>query len=139
MSDPLKRIVVDTGVLISRLLTPRSVAATAAEEAIRHSTLLFSEQTLAELHQVLSRKKFDRYVEWPARLVFYRWIESRARMVEISGTLRACRDARDDKILEVAQNGGASLILTGDNDLLSMIQWRDIPILNPAAFLARTK
>jgi len=67
MSDPATRIVVDTGVLVSRLLTPASVAATAAEKAIRHSTLLFSEQTLAELQQVLSRKKFDRYVEWPAR------------------------------------------------------------------------
>jgi len=41
-------------------------------------------------------------------------------------TIRACRDPKDDKFLEVAVYGRADLIVTGDNDLLAMHPFRGI-------------
>jgi putative PIN family toxin of toxin-antitoxin system len=137
MNNPTTGVVVDTGVLISRLLTPSSTAAQATELAIRQFSLLFSSETLAELQQVLTRKKFDRYSPPPAREIYYRWIASRAKIIKIAGLLRACRDPHDDMILDVAETGSACVIGTGDNDLLSMLSWKHIPIVGPTEFLTR--
>jgi predicted nucleic acid-binding protein len=47
----------------------------------------------------------------------------------------ACRDATDDKFLELAVNGRADLIVSGDADLLAMNPFREIPIVTPATFV----
>lgn len=49
--------------------------------------------------------------------------------------IRACRDPRADKFLEVAVRGRADLILTGDQDLLALHPFRDIAILSPVDYL----
>ena len=57
--------------------------------------------------------------------------------VEIVARVQACRDPRDDKFLDVAVNGRADVIVTGDADLLALNPFRGIAILTPAAYLAR--
>jgi predicted nucleic acid-binding protein len=46
-----------------------------------------------------------------------------------------CRDPTDDKFLELAVNGQADVIVSGDADLLVLSPFRKIPIIAPAAFL----
>ena len=46
-----------------------------------------------------------------------------------------CRDAKDDKFLEVAVNGKADYLITGDRDLLVLHPFREIQIVSPATFL----
>jgi predicted nucleic acid-binding protein len=58
-------------------------------------------------------------------------------MIPITQQIAACRDARDDKFLDVALNGEAHLILTGDQDLLELHPFHGIEILSPAEFLHR--
>jgi len=58
-------------------------------------------------------------------------------MVPVIHTIRACRDPRDDKFLELAVNGEADLIVTGDQDLLALHPFRDVPIITPAAYVGR--
>jgi uncharacterized protein len=50
-------------------------------------------------------------------------------MVPIVQTVRACRDPGDDKFLEVAVNGQADLMITGDRDLLDLDPFMGIAIL----------
>jgi predicted nucleic acid-binding protein len=50
--------------------------------------------------------------------------------------VQGCRDPRDDKFLEVAFNGRADVIISGDADLLDLNQFRGIPILSPRDFLS---
>ena len=57
--------------------------------------------------------------------------------MEINRTVRACRDPKDDKFLEVAINGGAEWIVTGDNDLLVLHPFEGVDIVSPADYLAR--
>ena len=57
-------------------------------------------------------------------------------MVEIAERIRACRDPDDDAILEVAVNGNAAAIITGDSDLLVMNPFRGIPGAHPCGFRA---
>ena len=55
--------------------------------------------------------------------------------VPIIQVVHDCRDPKDDKFLEVALNGRADVIITGDADLLALHPWREIAILTPAEYL----
>ena len=68
----LARVVVDTNVLVSRLILPRSVPAQAVRKAEMEARLLISEATLFELADVLSRPKLNRYVSREDRKGFLR-------------------------------------------------------------------
>jgi|HubBroStandDraft_6_1064221.scaffolds.fasta_scaffold4819847_1 uncharacterized protein len=52
---------------------------------------------------------------------------------------RTCRDAKNNKILEVAVNGSAQLIVAGDRDLLSLNPFRGIPIVTPSKYIHPVK
>ncbi len=81
------------------------------------------------------RPKFDRYISISNRQEFIRLPGRVAEMVPITYTIRACRDPKDDKILEVAVNGSANLIITGDSDLLALHPFQDIAIVSPSSYL----
>ncbi len=132
-----QRVVVDTNVLVSRLLLADSIPAQAVRAARQKGTLLVSEATMQELADVLARPRFDRYVTIEDRKQFLRLLTRVAEFVPIVCRVRECRDPKDDKFLEVALNGTADLILTGDRDLLALHPWRDIAILKPADYLMR--
>lgn len=127
--------VVDTNVLISRLLAPRSMAARSVDHALARGILLVSEETLGELAAVLGRSKFDAYVSRADRQRFIALLGGVARMVPVTRNIQACRDPQDDKFLDVALSGGARAIVTGDQDLLALHPFHDIHIITPAAFL----
>lgn len=56
--------------------------------------------------------------------------------VAVSGAIRGiCRDPNDDMVLECAVNAAASVIVTGDKDLLSLGSYLGIRILTSRAFL----
>jgi uncharacterized protein len=125
------RIVVDTNVLVSRLILPESISAQALGRTESNARLLISEATMYELADVLSRAKFDRYVSLEDRKGFIERLTQIAEMVPIIQVVRDCRDPKDNKFLEVALNGRADAIITGDKDLLGMNRWRGIEILSP--------
>ncbi|MGH9547602.1 MAG: putative toxin-antitoxin system toxin component, PIN family [Terriglobales bacterium] len=131
------RIVVDTNALVSRLLLPSSVPGQAVRKAVDSSILLVSEATMNELADVLARQKFDRYISLEDRQQFLRLLGRLAEFVPIVYPVRECRDPQDDKFLEVALNGKADLIVTGDADLVALDPWRDINVLSPADYLRR--
>ncbi len=129
------RLVVDTNVFASAIIFPRSVPRQVVDGALDQDVVLFSEATMGELAEVLSRPKFDRYVSREARMLFLAQIESAEEFVPIIQLIRACRDPKDDKSLEVALNGRADVIIAGDADLLGMHPWPGISILCPADYL----
>jgi uncharacterized protein len=132
-----QRIVVDTNVLISRLLVANSVPAEAVRVARRNGRLLVSDATMYELAEVLSRRKLDRYVTLKDRQRFLREMARIAEFVPVIQVIRECRDPKDDKFLEVALNGRADAIITGDADLLAMNPWRGMAIVTPREYLRR--
>ena len=127
--------VLDTNLLISRLLVPSGTAAKAVDHALGRGILLVSEATLQELVTVLGRSKFDSYVSHEDRQQFIRLLGGVARVVSIPAPIRACRDPKDDKFLEVAVHGEARAIVTGDADLLDLDPFHGIRIVRPANFL----
>ena len=133
--NPRQRLVLDTNALVSRLLVPSSVPARAVDRALVEGQPLASEATLEELAAVLARPKFDAYVSIEDRQEFLRLLGRLLEIVPIVHTIQACRDPRDDKFLELAINGEAELIVSGDEDLHSLNPFRGIAILRPRDYL----
>ena len=131
------RLVIDTNVWVSRLLMPGSGAAGAVDAALAWDIPLVSEDTMEGLSNVLSREKFDKYVSREDRQQFLRLLGGIARMVKITQRVNACRDPKDDKFLDVALNGDAEFITSGDKDLLVLNPFHTIQVLSPADFLEK--
>jgi putative PIN family toxin of toxin-antitoxin system len=129
------RYVFDANVIVSALLFEQSVPGQAFYAAVNHGHILLSQPAFRELADVLSREKFDRYMRFDERERFLVAFVYAAEWVEVDQTVRACRDPRDDKYLELAAYSNASCIVSGDEDLLALHPFRGIGILTPSQFL----
>ena len=97
--------------------------------------MLVSEATLEELDDVLRRPKLARYVGEEQRLEFLTAYIRDAEIVVVTTRLRECRDPKDDKFIELAIEGKATHIISGDQDLLMLSPFRGVAILTPVDFL----
>lgn len=134
------RLVLDTNTIISRLLVPSGVAGRAVDRALAEGVVLVSEDLLGELAVVLSRSKFDAYVSLEERRQFLELFCSIAQMVGIQHRIQACRDPKDDILLQLALNGEAKFLVTGDWDLLELAESfrasHGLNIISPRDYLA---
>ena len=71
----------------------------------------------------------------PAVRDWFQTLMAAAEQVQIVERIAARRDATDHKFLELAVNGRADLIVSGDADLLALNPFRQIPIVSPATFV----
>jgi putative PIN family toxin of toxin-antitoxin system len=129
------RVVVDTNVIVSFFLRYGSTPWRAVRHAIEHDELVMSEAILAELHEVLRRPRFDRYVSRALCEQFLVTVPRFATTVPIARSIRVCDDPSDDKFLEAAVDGGAQFLVTGDRALLAMKTFRNVEIVTPSAYL----
>jgi len=124
--EKIDRAVVDTNVLISAALSPRSAPARIVDLLLRHATLVFSRPTFRELETRLWRPKFDRYLDIERRRLLLHDLTQVAHWVELPVTpdpvpLPAIsRDPDDDVFLHTARHGGAQWLVSGDKDLLEL-------------------
>ena len=130
------RVVLDTNVFVSALLAFNSTPGLAVRSAILKGILLASDATILELNEVLQRRKFARLASDKSVELLRIHYRKSVHLVKIVSPLRVCRDPRDDKFLEVAVDGHADVIVSGDEDLLSLDPFQGIRILTPQAFLA---
>ena len=130
-----KYIVIDTSVLISALLKPHSVPAQALECARTHFKIAVSTETLTELTRVLSRDYLTRYRTIDERETFLILYSELAGLIPITEHVTDCRDAKDNKFLDLAIAANARMLISSDSDLLVLHPYHHIQILMPSAFL----
>jgi putative PIN family toxin of toxin-antitoxin system len=128
------RVVLDTNVLISGILfggKPRKILEIAIRGDIR---LCLSEPILEELRGVLQRSKFDYSPEMIQSILTE--LTGIADFVNPSETLNVIlEDPEDNRSLECAVEAKANYIISGDLHLLKLSRYRNIEVLNVAAFL----
>jgi putative PIN family toxin of toxin-antitoxin system len=127
--------VFDTNSLISALLIRTSISRTAFDKALDHYRILVSAATTEEFDDVASRKKFASYLEEEEKERFEELLYREATYVSVRDTVTESPDPDDDKFLELALSGNASVIVSGDDDLLCLDPFRDIRIVPPRAFV----
>ena len=129
------RCVFDTNVVVSAALLSESVPRRAFDKALGRGTILISAPVLLELTEVLGRPKLNKYVREEERMRFLVALLKESELVEVTEAVTDCRDAKDNRILELAVSGKADYVVTGDRDLLVLNPFRGIPILTPRDFL----
>ncbi|MFN9164678.1 MAG: putative toxin-antitoxin system toxin component, PIN family [Pseudanabaena sp.] len=133
-----KRFVVDNNILVSALLVKNSAPFQVISKIEERDVILYSEETLLELNQVLSRKKFIKYFAIEEKQAFIFKLLEKAELVEIEESINICRDPKDDKFLELAVSGKAECIVTGDQAVLVLNPFRNIEIITAKDFLSRS-
>lgn len=133
------RAVIDTNVAVSAVLLLRSVSRQAFDFVVLQAQLLVSEEMLVELDEVLCRPKFNKYISERQQLEFFAALVRKANIIQVSDVITDCRDKKNNKFLELAINGKASHIISGDNDLLILNPFRSVVIASPATFLELSK
>jgi len=132
----ISRFVLDANTLISAFLMPKtSISAQAYTKAKNDGLILFSEATFNEFADVYVRPKFDKYISLEKRLVTLDDLAALIEITPVSISIKACRDPKDDKYLELASAAKATCIITGDKDLLVLHPFSGIPIITSADFL----
>lgn len=124
------RIVFDTNIFIAAVLKGgfvEDILEFAATSDI--ITLITSEEILTELRKKLLTK-FDK--SQSNVNFFLDYIKDIVEVVDISEKINVIkRDPDDNKILECAVSGHADLIVSSDQDLLSLKVFRGIGIIHP--------
>lgn len=126
------RLVFDTNVVASALLwqgPPRSLLLAARGGRVAAFT---STPMLAELTDILGRRKFDRKIAASGlgidRLVdSYAELASVVRPASLTGT---APDPDDDVVIATGVAANASFIVTGDKALLSVVQYHGVRIVD---------
>jgi putative PIN family toxin of toxin-antitoxin system len=132
------RLVLDTNVVISALLW-RGTPYRLLEAIRRHEglTVYSSPVLLEELTDVITRPALSRRLATigkTAHELLADYVEA-TELVEPVDIARIARDPDDDHVLACALAAEASLIVSGDSDLLVLEGYERIPIITPAAAL----
>lgn len=124
MTPPAFRVVVDSNVWISGMLSRSGAPAQLTRQVLRHGLPVFSAETFAELKERLWRPKFDRYVSIEQRQALLGDLESVALWIEVPPAFSQrtySRDVADDKFIHAALAAEASWLVSGDQDLLVLV------------------
>jgi putative PIN family toxin of toxin-antitoxin system len=132
------RAVVDTNILIRAVIRPLGTVGPVLLRLRQGEYILpHSRPLLEELVDVSNRPRIrDKYrltdqdIQTVLGLILLC-----GEAVTATEQIAACRDPKDDKFLEVAVAGKADVIVSGDEDLLTLHPYADIPIVPPSAFL----
>ena len=132
------KVVVDTSVWISGLLSPDSSAASVIRLLLEERfILLYNNECLLELREVCGRPKFVGLISPVQVKALIGLIELKGVKVRLSRRVETT-DPKDDYLLELALSGNADVLVTLDQkDLLSVQQLENTKILTTALFLIK--
>ena len=135
----MTRAVLDANVLISAAISPRGTPGRVVTAFLTRDAfeLVLSPAIVAEVEAVLQLPKIRKYVRAPDEALS--WLADLVALADLvmdTGRVKGvCRDPDDDAVLAAAIEGRATVIATGDADLLALGEYSGIPIVTPRAFL----
>ena len=132
------RVVLDTNVWISGMLSRSGAPALLTRHVVEQGMAVFTTATFAELKERLWRPKFDRYVSMDIRKKLLSDLASSALWVKVPPSLSATtysRDPNDDMFIHAARAASRTWLITGDDDLLCLHPLENLQILTPHAAL----
>ena len=134
------RVVIDTNVLVSALLSKRGVPAQIVDAWRERKFMVITSEaaineardTLEELHGTgkyfIPRKDIDELLHLLRTIG-----QPVPGLADVAGAIPA--DPDDEKILAIALDSEAAIIISGDKHLLNLKTYRDIAIMTPRQFL----
>lgn len=125
------RVILDTNVILAAF-AGRGLANAVFELCLDKHEIIISEHILSELQNNLQKKlkmskdKVQRIIEY---LKEFCTLSSYKKLDK-----SICRDPEDIKILGLSELAEPDYIITGDSDLLTLKEFRSVPIITPREF-----
>src|SRR3989344_4782367 len=133
------KIVLDTNVWLSGIFWDGEASKILEKSENKDLQIIISEEILSEIITVLNREsKFQKYISNLKLSMedLLRTILSISTLIETKTKLDIIKaDPKDNIILEAAIEGKVEYIISYDNHLLNMIEFRNIKIISPGEFL----
>ncbi|MEK6583047.1 MAG: putative toxin-antitoxin system toxin component, PIN family [Nitrospirota bacterium] len=127
------KVVIDTNIWISYLLG--GLLQSIDEKILTNEIkIVVSDAMLKELSEVSSRPKFENIFTTTRVKELFALLDSYAIVVTPGQRIDICRDKKDNFLLEVALEGKAAYLVTGDDDLLVLNRFKNIKIVSPKDF-----
>ena len=133
------RVVLDANVYVSAIIRPEGPPGRVIERFLRESAfaIVLSPAIVDETLRALAYPKVRKYVRRAVDPEL--WFEDIVLLAElVAGDYAASgasTDPDDDKYLAAALEGRATLVVTGDPDLLALGEYEGIRIVSPRVFL----
>ena len=119
-----------SNLFISSLLSRTSPPAAVFDFIQIYGKFLFSKETFQEVCEVIHRPKFDHYLSTQRRDKLITELLDIAVFVTPQKNFSLCRDPKDNMFLDVAVEGKADFIVSGDEDLLVLKKIENTTIVN---------
>ena len=130
------KVVLDSNVLLAAFAT-RGLCGAEMTACLNAHQLAISQHILDEIQRNLTGKFKMSAAEARQRVLF---LQKHAEVVEpLSVDKDACPDGSDLPVLGTALAAGAECLVTGDQELLSLKEFKGISILAPRAFYDRLR
>ncbi|WP_428493630.1 putative toxin-antitoxin system toxin component, PIN family [Rhodopila sp.] len=128
-------MVFDASTLVGAAMVRSGTPGKAFDRALAVDTLALSRAVRDEILDVFNRPKLARFLDETLRDEFLALLLASARLFEPTDAVADCRDASDNKYLELMLAAQADKLVSSDKDLLVLTRWRGRRILRPADYL----
>jgi hypothetical protein len=135
MSIKIKRIIIDTNLWISFLITNDFNKLDHFLNSDKY-LVVFSDELFDEFLEVVHREKFVRYFNDLNIKILVEIINEKALFVKVFSIVNVCRDVKDNFLLSLAIDGDVDYLITGDNDLLILKHYKKTSILTINDFIS---
>lgn len=129
-------VVLDTNLLVGYLLTQGKTITRIIDYWENGDIIVVvSPAIVEELAEVVQRPRLRQHMTGDPQVIINLLLSD---AIQTRGDLAfpgASRDPKDDKFLACAVEGEAAYLVSGDEDLLSLKQFRDVLIVSPANFV----
>lgn len=133
----IKKIVLDTNVLVSALLFRGRLSKLSNLWEAGRIIPVISRETFEEFKKVLSYPKFS-LTENEIKIIIKKNILPFFEVVDIAVDVKGvCRDPDDNKFISCAISANADFIISGDKDLYDLKKYRTVKIINARDFLKK--
>jgi putative PIN family toxin of toxin-antitoxin system len=135
MSIKIKRIIIDTNLWISFLITNDFNKLDHFLNSDKY-LVVFSDELFVEFLEVVHREKFVRYFNDLNIKILVEIINEKALFVKVFSIVNVSRDVKDNFLLSLAIDGDVDYLITGDNDLLILKHYKKTSILTINDFIS---
>lgn len=136
------RLVLDTNTLVSAFFWEGNEAELFRKIEQGKAKLYITSEILKEVEEVIKRPKFDQVMKNAGLTpdqIMQKIVSLSHLVIAPQLNIKVCRDEKDNKFLECAESAKADCLVSGDEDLLSLKEYKWIPIIRTLRILQLLK
>lgn len=132
------RIVIDTNLWISFLISKRHDI---IEKIIFNENiiLLFSAELIEEINSTIHKPALRKYFGVNALNEMLYSVQEFSELISVKTKIAISRDPKDNFLINLAYDGNADYLLTGDKDLLVLKKYKRIKIITVSEYISANK